>query len=59
MSHQDDLNDQRRQFLNWLAASPLFALGLGQDVTAQETKELVRNLFLCESSFSGKVLSKR
>ncbi len=43
MSHQDDLHDQRRQFLNWLAASPLFALGLGQETIAQESKELIRN----------------
>jgi len=43
MNQKDDLQDQRRQFLNWMAASPLFALGLGSDVLAQDAKELVRN----------------
>jgi isopentenyl diphosphate isomerase/L-lactate dehydrogenase-like FMN-dependent dehydrogenase len=40
---ENDLQNQRRQFLNWLAASPLFLLGSGQEANAQDAKELVRN----------------
>jgi (S)-2-hydroxy-acid oxidase len=40
---QDEQN-QRRQFMQWLAASPLFALGLDQTTIAQEAKELSRNV---------------
>jgi isopentenyl diphosphate isomerase/L-lactate dehydrogenase-like FMN-dependent dehydrogenase len=40
---ENDLQNQRRQFLNWLAASPLFLLGSGQEAHAQDAKELVRN----------------
>jgi isopentenyl diphosphate isomerase/L-lactate dehydrogenase-like FMN-dependent dehydrogenase len=43
MSQEDNVQDQRRQFLNWIAASPLFTLGLGADASAQDAKELVRN----------------
>ena len=39
----DELQTQRRQFLNWMAASPLFLLGSGQETVAQDVKELVRN----------------
>jgi hypothetical protein len=45
MSNDANQDEQRRQFLSWLAASPLFALGT-QDLFAQESKdpkELVRN----------------
>ena len=41
MNQKDDLQDQRRQFLNWMAASPLFALGLGTCITGRI--ELNRN----------------
>ena len=46
MSNRKDRNEQRRQLLTWLAASPLFALSANQDLFAQEAKdprELIRN----------------
>jgi len=44
MKNTQNADDQRRQFLNWLAASPLFALTLGQEVYADDPKELLRNV---------------
>ena len=44
MQLTQDEQHQRRQFIQWLAASPLFALGLDQTVIAQEAKELSRNV---------------
>ena len=41
--HDGDQDDQRRQFLTWLAASPLFALAGNQNAFADESKELIRN----------------
>jgi 4-hydroxymandelate oxidase len=38
-NHQDE---QRRQLLTWLAASPLFALAGNQSVMADEARELTR-----------------
>ena len=46
MSNSKEQNEQRRQLLTWLAASPLFALSANQDLFAQEAKdpkELLRN----------------
>jgi len=46
MSISKDSDEQRRQLLTWLAASPLFALSANQDLLAQEVKdpkELIRN----------------
>jgi isopentenyl diphosphate isomerase/L-lactate dehydrogenase-like FMN-dependent dehydrogenase len=43
MSHDDELSHQRRQLLQWLAASPLIALPLGQEAFAEDPKELLRN----------------
>ena len=46
MKHSKQKDDQRRQFLSWLAASPLLALGSSQDLFAQEAmdpRELLRN----------------
>ncbi|MDH6525445.1 alpha-hydroxy acid oxidase [Polynucleobacter sphagniphilus] len=46
MKHSKYKDDQRRQFLSWLAASPLLALGSSQDLLAQEKidpRELLRN----------------
>ena len=39
MSTHQVRDQQRRQLLNWLAASPLLALGAGRDLFAQETKQ--------------------
>jgi isopentenyl diphosphate isomerase/L-lactate dehydrogenase-like FMN-dependent dehydrogenase len=43
MSHDDELSHQRRQLLQWVAASPLIALPLGQEAFAEDPKELLRN----------------
>ena len=42
-NHEDGKDDQRRQLLTWLAASPLLALAANQNVFADEAKEFVRN----------------
>lgn len=42
-NHDGDRDDQRRQFLSWLAASPLLALAGNQNAFADEAKDLVRN----------------
>ena len=42
-NHDDGKDDQRRQLLTWLAASPLLALAGNQNAFADEAKELVRN----------------
>ena len=39
----ESTDDQRRQFLNWLAASPLLALPLGHEVFAEDPKEALKN----------------
>jgi isopentenyl diphosphate isomerase/L-lactate dehydrogenase-like FMN-dependent dehydrogenase len=44
MSNNKERDEQRRQFLTWMAASPLFALG-AKDLFAQEpAHELMRNV---------------
>ena len=42
-NHDDGKDDQRRQLLTWLAASPLLALAGNQNAFADDAKELVRN----------------
>ena len=43
-NHDDGKDDQRRQLLTWLAASPLLALAGNQNAFADDAKELVLSL---------------
>jgi 4-hydroxymandelate oxidase len=44
MSNKNNRDEQRRQLLNWLAASPLFALGANNLFAQDSAHELMRNV---------------